>query len=161
MKDTSVIEWYKDGEKIDPYDLHTPTVINPEYDDGTMSVAVDESTNGQPRYILHHNNSITIENVEDADVGSYTCKVDTGIGEPLGTYQQCSIHRNITSILNNRYVLFLNYLFLFLCYSFGSRNIIYKRFMVVDCHRSINHNRGSVTIHLLGYEICSKPPKVG
>ena len=66
MKDTSVIEWYKDGKKIDPYDLHTPTVINPEYDDGTMSVAVDESTNGQPRYILHHNNSITIENVEDA-----------------------------------------------------------------------------------------------
>ena len=64
MKDTSVIEWYKDGKKIDPYDLHTPTVINPEYDDGTMSVAVDESTNGQPRYILHHNNSITIENVE-------------------------------------------------------------------------------------------------
>ena len=86
LKDTSVIEWYKDNKKIDPYDLHTPTVINPEYDDGTMSVAVDESRTGQPRYILHHNNSITIENVEDADVGSYTCKVDTGIGEPLGMY---------------------------------------------------------------------------
>ena len=98
MKDTSVIEWYKDNKKIDPYDLHTPTVINPEYDDGTMSVGGDESTNGQPRYILHHNNSITIENVEDADVGSYTCKVDTGIGEPLGMYQRCSIYRNMMSI---------------------------------------------------------------
>ena len=99
MKDTSVIEWYKDNKKIDPYDLHTPTVINPEYDDGTMSVAVDESTNGQPRYILHHNNSITIENVENADVGSYTCQVDTGIGEPLGMYHRRSIYRDMISIL--------------------------------------------------------------
>jgi len=75
-KDTAVVEWYKDNKKINLYHSQTPT-INCEYCD------LAEDNSEASRIILHQNQSITIEHIKDEDVGSYSCQVQTGFGEPL------------------------------------------------------------------------------
>ena len=76
-KDTAVVEWYKDNKKINLYHSQTPTV-NCEYCD------LAEDDLDASRIILHQNHSITIEHLENEDVGSYSCQVQTGFGEALG-----------------------------------------------------------------------------
>ena len=81
MKDTTIVEWYKDESKIDLFNSRNPT-ISCEYCE-TPEEDTDYSSQ-DPRIILHPNNSITIEEVKGEDVGTYLCKVRTGLSEPLG-----------------------------------------------------------------------------
>ena len=83
MKDTTVVEWYKDDTKIELFSSGNPTV-NCEYCDSPEEDS-DYSTQ-DPRIILHPNNSITIEDVKAEDVGVYLCRVKTGLKEALSTY---------------------------------------------------------------------------
>ena len=82
LKDTSVVEWYKDDKKLDIGHSGNPTV-SCEYCDHTEDDEKDDFEHEQ-RIIRHPNNSITIEGARKEDVGSYTCKVITGVGAPLG-----------------------------------------------------------------------------
>ena len=81
LKDTTVVECYKDNKKIDVDHSGNPTV-SCEYCDHTEDDKDDFE--GDQRTIRHPNNSITIEGVRKEDVGSYSCKVITGVGAPLG-----------------------------------------------------------------------------
>jgi len=80
LKDTTVVEWYKDGAKIDLFKSRNPTV-SCEYCDNSEE-DTDYSAEDS-KIILHPNNSITVEDVRSEDVGVYLCKVKTGVSEPL------------------------------------------------------------------------------
>ena len=83
MKDVSSVEWFKDNKRIDlaPSGSH---MANCEYCEQPEDDKDDEEEDS--RFIFHPNNSITIERVKEEDVGAYTCRVITGVGdgEPLG-----------------------------------------------------------------------------
>ena len=83
MKDTTIVEWYKDGSKIDLFNSRNPA-ISCEYCETPEEDDTEDYSSQDPRIILHPNNSITIEEVKGEDVGTYLCKVRTGLSEPLG-----------------------------------------------------------------------------
>ena len=78
LRDTTIVEWYKDKDRIEFYHP-VASSLNCEYCENSEENLED------PKFILHPNNSITIENMQKVDVGAYTCLVQTGVGEPIGT----------------------------------------------------------------------------
>ena len=136
MKDTTVVEWYKDGTKIDLFGSGNPTV-NCEYCDSPEDS--DYSTQ-DPRIILHPNNSITIQDVKSDDVGVYLCIVNTGLTEKLSTYISSLFILPYSNLY--KYCIITFYLIsisLSYLYSCRSGYLIHGRLMVVDCDCSLNH----------------------
>ena len=75
LENTAVVEWYKDDDLIKFKTSNN--FANCEY-------CEDDDEEYDSRYIRHSNNSITIQKTTEQDVGTYTCHVDTDIGEPFG-----------------------------------------------------------------------------
>ena len=144
LKDTTVVEWYKDGTKIDLFGSGNPTV-NCEYCDSTEEDS-DYSTQ-DPRIILHPNNSITIQDVTSDDVGVYLCRVNTGLTEKLSTYISSLF---ILKYQNLKYYIilfpFIRSLLSYLFYSCRSGYFIHGRLMVVDCDSSFDYFLSFTTI---------------
>ena len=80
------IEWFKDDEKINFDEIEEIENCTDDSTDSIAEAGLDSAISCPKRIHKHENNSITILESKEDDIGDYKCVVSTGVESALTVY---------------------------------------------------------------------------